>query len=117
MLFAIKYFIQLLLIYALPCYVGFRWANKLGKNPWKWAVICFFFSYIGLVLLALMRNWSSLPSFDQYARDNPAHAGRNGIACNRCGSRSIRLWRHQPFLRVQQWHICNHCGTTLYRSL
>lgn len=117
MLFAIKKFFELFFMHALPCYIAFRWANKINKNPWKWAVICFLSSYFGLVVFGLLLNRKGLPTYEEYAAANPAYAGRNGVTCNQCGSRSIRLWRHQPFFRVQQWHVCNHCGTTLYRSL
>ncbi len=45
MLFAIKYCLQVVFLYVVSLYLGFKWANRLGKNPWKWAVVCFLFSY------------------------------------------------------------------------
>jgi len=97
MLFAFKKFLELAFVHALPCYIAFRWANKGNRS-----VVCFLSSYFGLLLFALLLNRRGLPTYEEYAAANPAHVARNGVACNQCGSRSIRFWRHQPFFRVRQ---------------
>ncbi|MCO4865671.1 MULTISPECIES: hypothetical protein [Cupriavidus] len=85
-----------------------------GALAWPWAIASFMFSYFALIAFALTRK--GLPTVSEYARKYPACVTERGMSCYRCGSRSIRLWREQPFIAAHQWHICNSCGTSLYRS-
>lgn len=97
----------------LPAFLAYRWAHKEARSKWAWAIGCFF-SWFGLAAFVLTRP--GIPTVEQYAKANPGNA-TGGMSCNRCGSRSIRVWREQAFIKVRQYHICNHCGKTLYRSL
>ncbi|WP_354678978.1 hypothetical protein [Cupriavidus plantarum] len=109
-------FIGIAFTHVIPSIIVYWWATKVNKNPWKWALIGFFTSYLGLVIFGLRLLRKGLPSFVEYRRANPGNVTANGVSCNRCGSRSIRMWRHQPLMHVYQYHRCNHCGTTLYQS-
>ncbi|RZT35400.1 hypothetical protein [Cupriavidus agavae] len=103
-----------LLAYILPAYLGFRLSKEQGRSIWAWTIACTVFSWFGVIALVLSRPGP--PTAQQYAKANPGNAA-GGMSCNRCGSRSIRVWREQAFIKVRQYHICNHCGTTLYRSM
>lgn len=97
----------------LPAYLAFRWSGKENRSKWAWTLASFVFSWFGLIAFVLTRGGP--PTVEEYARRNPGNAA-GGMSCNRCGSRSIRVWREQAFIKVRQYHICNHCGTMLYRS-
>ncbi|WP_223851547.1 hypothetical protein [Cupriavidus pauculus] len=114
--FVLKKMLEIAFLHVLPCYFAFKWAKRVGKNPWMWAVLCFLFSYFALFLFGFLQNRKRLPTYEEYRRAHPSHTTANGVSCSECGSRSIRMWRHQVFLHVYQYHRCNHCGTTLYRS-
>lgn len=116
MLFALQKILEIAFMHVLPCYVAFRWAKKVGKNPWKWAILCFLFSYFALLLFGFLLNRKRLPTYEEYRQATPGSVTANGVSCNQCGSRSIRMWRHQPLMHVYQYHRCNHCGMTLYQS-
>jgi hypothetical protein len=98
----------------LPAYLAFRWSSKEGRAKWAWTIACLAFSWFGLAAFVLTRP--GIPTVHQYAKQNPGNA-QGGMSCSRCGSRSIRVWREQVFVKVRQYHICNHCGKTLYRSM
>lgn len=106
--------ITIAIAFALPPYLAFKWARQEGRWVWPWTLACMVFSYFGLLAFVLTRK--GLPTVSEYARKYPACVTERGMSCYRCGSRSIRLWREQPFIAVHQWHICNSCGTSLYRS-
>lgn len=99
----------------VPAYLAYLLATKRGRNGWLWAVLCTGSSYIGLVLLALLPS-SSVPTLQEYQLRFPQSTTPRGMRCAHCGSGSIRLWRHRTLLSRQQFHSCNHCGKTLYRS-
>lgn len=105
--------IAVLIVLFLPAYLAFRWSKNEGRAAWAWSLACFCFSYFGLMAYLLSRP--GLPTVEQYAKEHPGNA-RGGMSCYRCGSRSIRLWREQAFIKVRQYHLCNHCGASLYRS-
>ncbi|EKZ97085.1 MAG: hypothetical protein CL858_16185 [Cupriavidus sp.] len=106
-------YFAVLAVTIIPTYLAFRWSQRDDRSKFGWTITCFVFSYFGLIAYVLTRPGP--PSVEQYAKANPGNAA-GGMSCNRCGSRSIRVWREQAFIKVRQYHICNHCGTTLYRS-
>lgn len=56
------------------------------------------------------------PTLEEYIKDNPQCYTGNGIKCVNCGSKSIRNWGALSANSPYRTHICNHCGTHLYRS-
>lgn len=109
-------FIGTFLVYFLPAFIAFKLAVKHGRNPILWCLICSFpFSFVGLIVY-FFTGFKKLPTVSEYLQAHPQCSTGRGISCFRCRSSSIRLWRSESFLSVSQHHICNHCGTTLYKS-
>ena len=43
------------LIYWLLCgYIGYEIAKSKGRDPWVWAIICFLFAVLGVILVAIL---------------------------------------------------------------
>lgn len=99
----------------IPAILAFFMAPRVGRNRILWAGICFVTSILGVIALLLLPD-RRFPSVDDYVSANPQCKTSNGISCANCGSRSIRLWRDQVLLKTHQYHLCNSCGKTLYRS-
>ncbi|KAI3593336.1 hypothetical protein D9X30_1646 (plasmid) [Cupriavidus sp. U2] len=101
-------------IYLVPTIIAVYFAKKDGRSILAWGVVCVIANYLGLLAYFLTRGGP--PTLDKYAEAHPENVTPRGMSCYRCGSRSIRVWREQAFVKVRQYHICNHCGTSLYRS-
>lgn len=107
--------ITLFSIYFAPAVIAFYFARKDGRSALAWVVICVFANYLGLLAYFLTRGGP--PTRERYVEAHPGCLTPRGMSCYHCGSQSIRVWREQAFVKVRQYHICNHCGKTLYRSM
>jgi hypothetical protein len=82
-----------------------------------------FFLGIGALLFLIYyavskarREYLSMPTTHEYAKDSPSCKTSHGYSCNQCGSRSIRNWGVDGANDTNRVFICNHCGTHLYRN-
>jgi len=68
-------------------------------------------------IVRLSRKYSSIPTYDQYIDTYPESKTENGITCRKCGSTHMGTKRvcHTPASALFL-HICDSCGTTLFRS-
>lgn len=107
--------ILFVLLFAIPPILAYRLARRWGRSGFKWAIICFCTHYFGLLLLILLPSQAT-PTLQRYRLENPQCATKHGMCCNSCGSRSIRIWRKQWMFSVKQYHVCNHCGESLYTT-
>lgn len=88
----------------------------------NWAEILFTVPVPLLVVLSLWlltangRFWRSLPTLDEYLEENPNCRTGKGIACSKCGGRSIRNWGLTRADDLRRCFVCNHCGTYLHRG-
>ena len=61
--------------------------------------------------------WRSYPTLDDYLRDQQGQTNpTKGVSCIVCGSRSLKNWGVRGAHDRLRLHICNNCGTTLFRS-
>jgi hypothetical protein len=61
-------------------------------------------------------RYRQCPLLKKYLQENPSCQTDNGIKCKDCGSKSIRSFGLYKVDDVKRIHICNSCGTNLYRS-
>jgi len=68
-------------------------------------------------MVRLSRKFHSVPTYDEYIKNNTDSKTGNGIICRKCGSSHISAKRvgHTPGSALFL-HICENCGTTLFRS-
>ncbi|MGV8400904.1 hypothetical protein ACV33W_16940 [Pseudomonas aeruginosa] len=62
------------------------------------------------------RRLKAIPTLKQYLEQYPECKTARGIKCYRCDAGSIRNWGHENGQDPRRRFVCNHCGTTLYRS-
>ena len=43
-----------LICWLLCAYIGYEIAKSKGRDPWVWAIICFFFAVLGVILVAIL---------------------------------------------------------------
>lgn len=79
-------------------------------------VIVIIFVYIARDAIRTFRQWRSLPTFERYVAEHPLYKTNRGITCHNCKSNSIRNWGLRAAADLHRIHICNHCGTRLYRT-
>ncbi len=79
-----------LFISIIPAFLAYKLASRVGRRRGRWAVACFFTSYLGLLLLAFLPT-RAIPMLEQYRRPYPECATKGGLKCAQCSSRSIRL--------------------------
>ena len=85
------------LIAAFPCLIYWVWRQECALRK------------------RLDQQWLQQPSVNTYL-DQLKRAGKSGISCRFCGSRSIRQLGWAANNDPRRLHRCNHCNTTLYRS-
>jgi DNA-directed RNA polymerase subunit RPC12/RpoP len=61
-------------------------------------------------------SWRNHTTLDHYLKEHPECATGRGIRCAYCGSSSIRNWGLTAADDHRRVFMCNHCGSTLYRS-
>lgn len=91
------------------------YAYRLGRRWWIWGPFGFFLFLLAPLALYVVQRRST-PTLAKYLAAHPHCSTGRGIACFHCRSNSIRLWHRSGVLRDEQMHLCNHCGTHLYRS-
>jgi hypothetical protein len=97
--------------------ISFFMAKKYSRNIVLWSILGFLFLFIApLVLLFIGNGYRSWPTVNQYLEENPELGNGQGIACIKCGSKSIRNWGISNGDDKHRLHSCNSCGTELYRS-
>ena len=57
-----------------------------------------------------------MPILDEYLKNNPQCKTNHGIKCIKCNASSIKNWGESDVDDIHRIFICNHCGTSLYRS-
>ena len=90
-------------------------ARKWKRNILLWAAIGFLVPYLSIVILRVVVARAT-PTLRKYLDANPGCSTGHGVACNKCGSQSIRLWVREGVLSNEKQHLCNHCGTHLYST-
>jgi hypothetical protein len=86
-------------------------------------IVLFVFILVALFVLIiwfarrLTRKYRTIPTYDQYIHANPDSKTKDGIICRKCHSSRIAAKRvgHTPGSALFS-HICENCGTTLFRS-
>ena len=43
-----------LICWLICAYIGYEIAKSKGRDPWVWAIICFFFAVLGVILVAIL---------------------------------------------------------------
>jgi len=105
--------VYLLYVIGIPALCWWN-ARRYNQNPILWVFLAY-----GLFWFAPVVQWICShrgKSVDKYIAENPGIANGRGLACNKCGSQSIRLWKQRRLFTTETQHLCNHCGTHLYSS-
>ena len=106
-----------LILHSVFAVISFFLAKRYSRNVALWTILGFFLLFISpLVLLFIGKGYRSWPTVDQYLEKNPELGQGQGIACSKCGSKSIRNWGVANGDDKRRLHSCNTCGTELYRS-
>ncbi|SFC42116.1 hypothetical protein [Pseudoalteromonas denitrificans] len=79
-------------------------------------VISTIFSFSLYKYYLMISKWKNLPTLDDYLYENKSNQLKKGITCIKCSSNSIKNWGINSVNDTKRSHICNHCGTILYRS-
>lgn len=74
------------------------------------------FLFIVVVLITQYSRYRGLPTMQEYLSRHPECRTARGLKCFQCSSQSIRNWGLQNAHSSSRVHICNHCGTKLYRT-
>ena len=61
------------------------------------------------------KNWKSWPTMEEYWRQYPNCRTNHGTRCYKCNSNYIRHHGWTKNSDNRRIHICNQCGTYLYR--
>ena len=82
--------------------------------------VCIFIALFVLIIwfvIRLTRKYRTIPTYDQYINANPNSKTKEGIICRKCHSSHIvaKGVGHTPGSALFL-HICENCGTTLFRS-
>ncbi len=68
-------------------------------------------------IIKRFRKFSSIPTYDQYIQANPDSKTKDGTVCSKCRSSQIRARKTgQTPGSALFAHVCENCGTTLFRS-
>ncbi len=80
------------------------------------------FIIIGIVVILLIyvkiksnNSWQSYPTLDEYWRIYPKCRTNRGTICYKCNSNYIRHHGWSERSDKRRIHICNQCGTYLYK--
>ena len=106
-----------LMLHLVFAVISFFMAKKYSRNVIIWSVLGVFLVIIApIILLFIGKSYRHLPTVDQYLEAHPELGKGQGIACIKCGSKSIRSWGVANGDDKRRKHSCNSCGTELYRS-
>lgn len=92
--------------------IEFAQAQADFKRKQKYVIIII----TSIFILSLYFYWArwrkhlTLPDFNEYKAKNGSNK------CYTCGHTSVRLWFFDPRSSSAKIHICNTCGTSLWRS-
>jgi energy-coupling factor transporter transmembrane protein EcfT len=106
-----------ILSFVLFTTLNFYLAKKRARNEWFWALMGIPFSFLGTIALLLLGpSYKKWPTVDEYMALHPESNQGRGISCIKCGSKSIRSWGLSGSGDGKRLHMCNSCGSSLYRS-
>lgn len=70
-----------------------------------------------LIIVKTIRNYQTIPTFDQYKTAHPGLVVKGKVTCVHCGGNQLYLKQAGNLgTRILNLHICRTCGTSLYRS-